>query len=685
MIRLIAYRELRSLYANATAWILLTITSAIMAWLFFSRLEIYQKIQPSLSAANAKLGVTDLVISPTISSAILIYMILIPLLGMASLSDERRSGRIALWYSSPVSTAQILFGKYLGILLGSAPFLLLPFIISSSLLLATSIDPGKLAGITLAMLLAGLSISAVTLWTSSLSRHPLIVPVMASGLLLFLWLITPGEDASGLFNWLAMQPRISHLLLGLVSSQDIGYFLILTTGPLALTWHSLWKDTHSTGRHWWRHGVFYLLVILVLAEVGYLTNRHAFSLDITSDHRNSLSQSSINLLSALQEPIKITAFAPSLPVAQSRISDLIERYQRVKPNISLTFVDPAIHPDQARQHGIRKTGELLIEFQGKSGKALLATETDISSTIARLALRGERWVTAISGHGEASLNKTGQQSLGLFANRLQQAGYRSIEVSLTENAAIPRNTAVLLIAGPQRAFSPAETAKIKAYLDQGGNLLWMMESREPRGLADLLGIQTLPGIIVDLAATDLGLKSPTAAVATRYPNHPALAGLDQGSIFVGATGLRMATDPAGEWRTETLLSSSPRSWNETGELEGSLKIDSRDEVRGPLSIGLVLSRTRKDDSSQHIVVISDVDFISNAAIGHGANASLGLGLIHWLTGNNQMVSARAVPAPDIHLDWSTTTAAIASLFLMIGLPLLLAIAGLVIRLRRRRR
>jgi len=684
MIRVIVLRELRSLYTSTTSWLVLAAASAIMSWLFFTRLENYQKIQPTLSAAATGLGITDLVVAPTVSNAIMLYLLLIPLLGMASISDERRSGRISLWYSSPISTSQILFGKYLGILIGSLPLLLLPLVMGLSLEFGTSLDPGRMASTLVALLLAGVLTSSMTLWASSLGRHPLIAAILASGLLFFFWLITTNEDGS-IFNWFAMAPRINHLLLGLIATQDLAYFVILSTGLLALTWQRLWKDTHSTGRHWWRHPVFQLLLLCLMLETGYLSQQYSFSWDLTGNHKNSLSQSSINLLSALKSPIRITAFAPELPVIQSPIRELIARYQRIKPNISLTFIDPAIHPDQARRHNIKQTGELLIEIQGKSGKVLKLSESAISSTIARLVLRGERWVTAIRGHGEPSMDQGGQQSLTIFASRLHQAGYRHIQISLSENASIPRNTSVLLLAGPQQALEPSEISKIKGYLDGGGNLLWLMETDQQKQLADLLGIQVLPGIIVDAAATDLGLKSPVAAIATSYPDHPALRNLDQGSAFIGARALQANSTLPNGWAASTLLTSSPRSWNETGPLEGAIKLDTGQETRGPLAIGLALSRKTADDSDQHLVVISDVDFLTNSNIGHGANASLGLGLIHWLSGNTQMVSVRQTPMPDVHLNWSTTTATLVSLSLMIGLPLFLVAMGIGIRLWRQRR
>ena len=45
-----------------------------------------------------------------------VFVFLVPAITMRSISEEKKSGMLALLFTKPVSTLQMVFGKYLGIL-----------------------------------------------------------------------------------------------------------------------------------------------------------------------------------------------------------------------------------------------------------------------------------------------------------------------------------------------------------------------------------------------------------------------------------------------------------------------------------------------------------------------------------------------------------------------------------------
>ena len=91
------------------------------------------------------------------------------------------------------------------------------------------------------------------------------------------------------------------------------------------------------------------------------------------------------------------------------------------------------------------------------------------------------------------------------------------------------------------------------------------------------------------------------------------------------------------------------------------------------------------EREQRVVVVGDTDFLANAWLGNGANLQLGLEMVRWLTGADELLGVQAGGAPDLSLDLSQPLMLVLAFGGLFGLPALLLAAGLAIWLRRRRR
>lgn len=225
MIRDIALHEWRRLRAGMMFWVLLAFGQLIVAWLGFAQLEAFAKIAPQLKAAGSLLGVTDLVLVPTLNALVLILLLASPLLAMGSLAGETHSGRISLWLSSPVSGSQIVLGKTLGLWLAS-----LPLLFSASLTLAAfgfgvDLDWPRLLLAVAGLSLLSLWLGGVALFVSGLFDHPAAALAASYGVLLFLWLLDSLSGTEAPWYWLALLPHVEPWFQGLLRSQDIVYFV----------------------------------------------------------------------------------------------------------------------------------------------------------------------------------------------------------------------------------------------------------------------------------------------------------------------------------------------------------------------------------------------------------------------------------------------------------------------------
>jgi len=233
-----------------------------------------------------------------------------------------------------------------------------------------------------------------------------------------------------------------------------------------------------------------------------------------------------------------------------------------------------------------------------------------------------------------------------------------------------------------------------AWVQNGGNLLWLSEPGEPHPeldpLARVLGIQRLPGVLVDGQGSALGLKDPRIVATDSYPPTAITRGLDQTTLFAQVQAL--ASTSATEWSAQPLLRSSAQSWTDTQPISDShpstIRFEpDKGELRGPLDFGYALSRLSPSPgkNQQRAVVIGDGDFLSNAFIGQAGNRALGDRVIDWLLGDDALLDVDRAVAPDriVRVSRGGLTA-LAAVF-MIALPLLLLGLGLGIAWRRRRR
>jgi len=435
--------------------------------------------------------------------------------------------------------------------------------------------------------------------------------------------------------------------------------------------------------------IFHLLLLIAAGLLAWLSTRYEAQWDWSAGARNTLSETSQQMLARLDSPLHITSFAPENHQLRQRIDEIFQRYKRYKPDTELIFINPETHPEQTRQLGIRVPGELLLEYQGRKETLRQISEQSLSDAIQRLAQQQEHWVIPLTGHGERNLAGFANFDLGDFGKALTSKGFRVQPLDIITAAEIPKNTGLLIIPSPRVSYLPSEIQQILDYVTEGGNLLWLADPGGLYGLEPLaktLGISFLPGVIVDPNASTLNIKNPAMALVPRYPQHPATQGFELLTLYPHATAL---TAENSQWQITPLLTTLPRTWNETGPIKGEISRDrTQGEQPGPLHIGIAFSRELTHDGitrQQRLLIIGDGDFLSNAYLGNGGNLNLGLNLIRWLTREESMLNIPAKTAPDLNLDLSRTATLIIGFGFLAVLPFGLFASGLFIWWRRRRR
>jgi ABC-type uncharacterized transport system involved in gliding motility auxiliary subunit len=429
--------------------------------------------------------------------------------------------------------------------------------------------------------------------------------------------------------------------------------------------------------------------VLFLVAIGlglWLSRAYHAELDWTAASQNSLSETSTILLQRLDKPIRITAFASDQPELRAGIRNLVGRYQRVYKDIGLEFVDPDKDPARVRAANVRFNGELLIEYNSAHESLQQLSEEALTNALARLARSGERWIVFLSGHGERSPDGQANHDLSTWAEQLGKRGLKTRTLLLGENAQVPKNTSALVIAGPRVKLQPGEVKAIEAYLDDGGNLLWLNDPGALNGLApvaEMLGVEFLPGVIIDpISRSYTGGASASFVVVAKYGRHAAVRDFALTTLFPEAGAVRV--EPPENWQAEMLLDTSASAWLETGKLGGKVQFDQGRDTRGPLNVGMALTHAH-EGREQRVAVIADGDFVSNTFIGNGGNLDLGMNLVNWVGGDDVYLNLPSHTAADVQLDLSHTAQSIIALGFLVALPLSLVGGGVFVWWRRRKR
>ena len=407
-----------------------------------------------------------------------------------------------------------------------------------------------------------------------------------------------------------------------------------------------------------QNSFFVVLFLMLVVLLGYLAGQYHVAKDITQANRNILTQGSVNVLKQMKEPINITVFATKDDATggdnfRKGMIDFIARYQREKKNVNLKFINPSIEPKLAQDAGVKEDGEVVVEFNKRSEHIIPPiAEQEMTNLLVRLSRTNQQAVMYLDGHGERNLLGVKNHDIGEFGKQLEKKGFKFANPDLTVAQAVPSNGAMLVIASPQVNVSEVEAKKIKAYLERGGNLLWLVDDNNLRGLesvAEYLGMTVSPGIALDMASAQYGADA-RVSFASLYGEHAITKNFMLRTLFPEAHQVTAIGNDENGWKVSNLVEVAPNGWLITGKLVKDAKpeFNEKTDKRGPINIGVALERIY-GKKGQRVVVMGNANFLSNTFITNGGNLDLGVNIVNWLAGDDQLITIQPMPLKDINV------------------------------------
>lgn len=236
MIRLIAAREMRSLFAMPSTWFVLAVLQFVFAWSFLAKLEEFLEIQPQLAQLANPPGVSISIAPSLFYTAALLLMMLAPMFTMRLIAEERRNQTMALLLSSPLSNTQIVLGKFAGLMLFLILIVATLPLMLYTLALGTHLDHGLMLSNCLGLILLTASFVSVGLYLSSLTSQPVIAAIGALAVLVGLWLADINSTTPESF-WHTLSPlfHFQNFNSGLLDSRDVSFFVLFSATFLLLS------------------------------------------------------------------------------------------------------------------------------------------------------------------------------------------------------------------------------------------------------------------------------------------------------------------------------------------------------------------------------------------------------------------------------------------------------------------
>lgn len=313
-------------------------------------------------AAFFSRGIAD--VRPLFQWTPVLLIFLVAALTMRQWSEEQRAGTLEILLTLPVSTVQLVLGKFLAVVALVALALALTLFLPLTVALLGNLDWGPVFGGYLASVLLAAAYAAIGLAISSRTDNQIVALISTVLLCGVLYLVGSagvtnfvGQTAGEILRAIGVGSRFESIQRGVVDLRDLLYYVTLTGIFLVLNVLSLKMKSWSHGERTRQQRTALKLTSALLVANLVLSNVWAYPLtglrvDLTEQREFSLSQATRDLLGNLQEPLLIRGYFsakthPLLAPLVPTVRDMLREYEIASRGmVQLEIIDPVEDPDK---------------------------------------------------------------------------------------------------------------------------------------------------------------------------------------------------------------------------------------------------------------------------------------------------------------------------------------------------
>ncbi|MBQ7582686.1 MAG: Gldg family protein [Lachnospiraceae bacterium] len=700
--RAIYKRELKAVFHSMIGWIFLAVMMFFIG-LYFS---IYN------------LGMGYPYVGITLSSILFSVLIVIPVLTMRIMTEDKRQNTDKLLYTAPVKTVYVILGKYFALLTVFAIPLLVVSLMPLFLSLYGTVAYTETYVAILGFFVYGAACIAIGEFVSSLTENQIVAAVL-SFLILFLgymmsgitgYMSTDGNLLTKILNCYSFSKPLSTFFDGVLDVPSYLYFITLAALFLFFTYEVLQKKKFSVSTGRIKRGAFSTgLIVLVIAAAVLINYGVTFlpdsvkQVDVTKEGLYQIGEQTDAVLDSLTEDVTIYVLN-SQDKVDSIIDRTLQKYAEKSNHIKLEYKDPSLYPDFVAKYTDEQpqSDSLIVESSKRSKyipvNTLYQTEMDYETYSEKITgFDGEGRVTSaiayvtgddlpilyqICGHGELAIS-------GSLQDAIEKENITLGDLNLMEHDQIPDDAAGIVILAPVEDFSKEDADKIKAFLDDGGKAL-IITTRSEKRQSNLLsvftsyGLSLTDGLVVDPSPSYFyqdpyvllpDVNSSTVSSELYQQKRNVLVPYAQGIIVT-------EHDEEGAPNITKVLTTSEESYAKAGDDFDHWQYEEKDEL-GPFALGVYLNKLHDDQSETEFLWLTTENMLSEEANALTANANYELitNMIARMKGEKSSISIPAkkymadnftIPRIVFYFGFAVTTVLIPVILIGIGLGIWLS-------------
>ena len=688
--RALILKDLKSFFDQPTGYVLLILFVGLLSYFFF---------RSALVGGQASLR-------PLMNLLPWFFAILVPATTMRLLAEEERDGTIELLLTHPVREIDVVVSKFAAgwLFIGSGLVATIP--IPLALMTAGTLDLGAVIAQYVGALLLAAALVAVGLFTSSFTRNQIVAFLLGVALtfallfsgLEFVYVPLPAQ-AGTLVRDLSLLTHFESVGRGVLDISDLLYFSGLVLAFLSLTYLLVRRRAVSPGSRAQRlliGGVAGLVLGgMALVWVGGLVPGR---IDLTNGRIHTLSPATAQLVEGLGDLLTIEVFASKdLPTQASlryrEIKDFFADYQRASGgNVRVAYLFPSDDTDaesEAQRLGIPQVqfnvvGENELSVQrGYLGVAFLYTdrvetipfiddtaglEYRVASLTYKLSQTQRKTIGFLTGHGEPERDRYAL----IFSAALEEQ-FEVVDIAPGVEGVVDfANVAVVIVAGPREPIPEQTSRALRAYLDDGGKALMLLEpvdidtstltaapaASSFANFVAAFGVEVNADLVYDTRSNEMatfGAGGQSFVLPYPFWTHALVS--DRGvagnveSVLLAwpssVTSRGQEDIPAG-LEILPLFQTTEFAGRQRGPYQIVPDLDAPPgPIEGVVTVGVLVqaSQARSDNSAgrdTRLAVVGDADWIADGPISRSpGNLVAALNVIDWLAGEDSLARIRS--------------------------------------------
>ncbi|MGA2623967.1 MAG: Gldg family protein [Bacteroidota bacterium] len=492
-VNIILRKDLRAYFESPIAYIFIIIFLLLTGIYFVSNLFLQ-----NVSSLKSLFEVTPFLL-----------LFFAPAITMRLISEEKKTGTYEVLSTKPIKAGEIIVGKFFAALLLVILAMLPTLFYLLTIAIIGTVDIGPVIGGYIGLLLLGAAFIAIGVLGSTLSENQIVSFIFGFVIILMLFgigkvLIYLPMKLVPAVEYLSVDHHISAFTRGVLDSRDIVYFLSLI--GLSLLLASILVEVETVGTvlklrsFGWKQQLPRLgLVIVILVFVNLLSFKIFTRADLTSNKAYTLTQTTKNLLSSLDDDFLVKAyFSPDIPPPYQNhrqfVQEELDEYRAFAPGkFHYQFLDPMSDADaerEALQQGITpvqvkviKNDKFLTEkaYVGLAFsygdrterlpvvQSVQQLEYYITSSMKKLMAPQERKVAFLQGQGEPVVDKMSE-----FRKELSKR-YAVTTVNGSTKQ-IPSDISALIVTSPKSRFTDREKYNVDQFIMRGGKCAFFMDN-----------------------------------------------------------------------------------------------------------------------------------------------------------------------------------------------------------------